>query len=148
MPNIRDRCYKTIEETVLWMPGWGTLWQWFSNSSMHQRSVGPTTRVSNSVGLGLGPKFAFHTTFQVTLMLLAQEPHLETQCSMGSHQSWLHRRKPWWKQCLEMVNLEITGRTTKRRSTDLQQAPGGQRSRPEDLDFKEESAWPAQNWLD
>lgn len=70
------------------------------------RSVGPTTRVFNSVGLDEGPEFTFLTTFQVMLTLLVQEARLQTQGSMGSHQSLLHSRKPQWKQCLSGVNLD------------------------------------------
>lgn len=75
------------------------------------RSVGPTTRVSNSAGLDEGPKFTFLTTFQVMLMLLVQEARLQTQGSMGSHQSLLHSRKTQWKQCFGRVDLEMGGRT-------------------------------------
>lgn len=63
------------------------LWQWCSNYSVHQchqeglarhRSLGSTPRVSDSVGLGWDPGFAFLTPSQVLLMVRSVDHALRT----------------------------------------------------------------------
>ena len=46
-----------------------------------QKTVGPISRVSDSVGLGWGRKFSFLTRFQILLVVFFQVSYFEKYCS-------------------------------------------------------------------